>query len=203
MRASHIPTDATATFDRVCLVNAFDSLCQKRDLTSREFPAKPNEYFHYSATGNTPTSRCDRQCHVFVPNIINIKPLNDSNTGTAIYAGFFSLEYNFSATTPSTGNRRKYYAISLIKNIDIIVNFDDNMLSYSGSLERFESSYNLSIDGNFTDRGILTGTVNFRDAPAPLVGLIGQTKAIGAFVSGFNDIERSEFAGGFTATRQK
>ena len=147
-------------------------------------------------------------CIAKIPNLINIKPLNNTDTGTATYAGLVVVQHggNYS----SRDSNGYTYNSALTKNIDIIVNFDDKTLSYSGNLVFRDASraysqsasYKFSINGDFTDRGILTGIVNFNsygfwDTKAPLIGLIGEDELIGIFSS------KESFAGGFTATRQE
>ena len=105
----------------------------------------------------------------------------------ATYTGLISFSY-FS-----------YINHPISESIDIIVNFDNNTLSYSGMLAF--SVFN--INGSFTGRGQITGSVDFKNDNAPLIGLIGQNKAIGAFATEKrNSGPSGGFGGGFTATRQ-
>ena len=183
------------TIERVCGVNVFGSLCQSSYLTHLP-PLNSGAYFD-STNDIAPYARCyfpngNYRCGFYVPQV-NIKPLNNTNTGTATYAGSVSVQY---ATNHHGQARNAHYKPALTQNIDIIVNFGDKTLSYSGNLE-----YNpFRINGNFTDRGILTGTVSFNTNEAPLYGLIGQDETIGVF----SNVSRGvgSFAGGFIATRE-
>ncbi len=107
-------------------------------------------------------------------DLINITPLTDTNTGNAIYRGVFNV------------GSVKY------EDSDIIVNFDNNTLSYSVHNK-------FSITGSFTDRGIITGVVSDRSSrtirSTSLRGLIGQTEMMGVFSGQL-------VQGGFRATRQ-
>ncbi len=200
------------TIVRVCGLNAFDALCQLSNLTLRDIPTRPNGFFSQNTVNmrdNTPSASCSRSyssstgarssCYVHIPNIISIKPLNDANTGTATYAGSVVLQHLDNHFSPNCNRDRcRYnYKRSLTKNIDIIADFGNNTLSYSGDWGSSDTAFN--INGNFTDRGILTGTVNFNTTEAPLIGLIGQDEAIGVFSTGNSN---KKFAGGFTATRE-
>ncbi len=187
------------TIDRVCKMDMFGSLCQKSYLKTRNLPTRPSNSFK-SINGDLLSANCgfndsysnrglekDYRCHVFIPNVINIKPLNDANTGTATYAGSVSIRgWN-------TGR-------IITEDIDIIVDFDNNTLSYSGNVD--SSSNPFRITGNFTDRGLIGGTVRFRASNAPLIGLIGQDEAIGVFATIEGTHFRSSYAGGFIATRE-
>ena len=188
---------------RSCGKSAFDSLCQSRNLTLRDLPEIPDNpswqatsINFRSISGNSPSGGCDssidyrRLCWANIPQIISIKPLNNTNTGTATYAGSVSLKYLFDSREVK----------SLNKNIDIIANFDNNTLSYSSNLERHHNE-NFNINGRFTDRGFLTGTVNYRGWDVDLRGLIGQNEVMGVFATGGSSSSKS-FAGGFKATRE-
>ncbi len=185
------------TLDRVCGVNAFGTLCQLSKLTLRHFPQKPNANFE-SISGNTPNGFCmtnDKAyptCHGQIPSTINIKPLNNTNEGMTTYTGEINVVYiNFGVI------------YRLTKNIGIEVNFDNSTLSYYGNIDGVYSKY-LDMDGSFTDRGILTGTVNFYGSlEAPLIGLIGQDEAIGVFsTEQGKDSASSKFGGGFRVLRE-
>ena len=196
------------TLDRVCEVNAFGSLCQSSNLTPRHLPTRPNYNFD-SRNNNDPSGSCRYDsfrgyvCYGLIPSVINIKPLNNTNTGMATYAG------RIHATTP-TDNSRTYTGNNHARqDIDINVNFDDKTLSSSGDWRLgFTSSF--SINGNFTDRGQITGSVEFRFLTAPLIGLIGQDELIGVFATAdppttngrFNSDRFKVFSGGFKATRE-
>ena len=190
------------TLDRVCGVNAFGTLCQLSNLTLRHLPARPNNRFN-STRADDPSAVCNPYCTAYIPDIINIKPLNNANTGTATYTGAFSFH--------STLHDRNSPALT---QIDIIADFDNNTLSYSGNVGYDEHigyygdnnpRHNFHINGTFTDRGILTGNVSFNLHGANLIGLIGQDEAIGVFASirasRFSGDE--EFAGGFRVLREK
>ena len=125
----------------------------------------------------------------------DIKPLNDTNTGIATYTGDLTIVYHNNDYSDEERATQNYEYETQTTNINLAVNFGDNSLSYSGTI----ASNAFSINGNFTDRGQITGTANFREAEAVLGGLIGQTEMIGVFATGFND---KAFAGGFTATRE-
>ncbi len=190
---------------RICGMNAFDALCQLSNLTLDDLPAPSNSSF-LKTSFNTPFGRCSRSdssagdavtsCFVAIPLTINIIPLNNTNTGTATYAGSVSIQHidNHDGAMCNQGRCRDNFFQALTENIDIIVDFRNSTLSYSGFVSSSDNPFN--INGNFTDRGILTGKVNFRSAETPLYGLIGQVEAIGVFSNGHG------FAGGFTATRQ-
>ena len=205
------------TLDRVCGVNLFGTLCQLANLTMRHLPL-PSNVRSGSIRGGQPTDApygscygtygtLHYSCYVVVPESINIKPLNNTNTGTAIYAGSVVAQH---AANNRTGCRQGTdrcfynYHSNITKDIDIIVDFDNNTLSYSGDLTldnlNPRKTHVFNINGNFTDRGILTGTVDFNTAETPLIGLIGQDEVIGVFASSYEN--QDSFAGGFTATRQ-
>ncbi len=172
----------------LCVEIPFDALCQSVNLTLRDLPALPNDNFRIT-NYSSPSGRCSNfsNCFVRIPEVIDIKPLNNTNTGMATYTGLIALSYLSGVDW------------NINESIDIIANFDNNTLSYSGNLGTF--SYPFSINGNFTDRGLITGKAILRSREVSLIGLIGQNKAIGVFA----DEGRSRmgsFAGGFTATRQ-
>ena len=190
----------------LCDKTPFDTFCQSTNLTLRDIPISLHGGFQ-TTSDNTPRGSCYANgyftsyyagCWSHVPNVINIQPLNNTNIGTAIYAGAVTVQYASNSTR--NYRRREYvydYKPALTQNIDIIANFGDNTLSYSGDLVSNSNPFN--INGNFTDRGIITGTVDFRGSETILYGLIGQNEAIGVFSDGSGN---SSFAGGFTATRQ-
>ncbi len=188
------------TMARVCAEDQgepFGAVCQSVNLTGESFPAFPGYRRFVFTSDDIPIAPSDcrynpHSCTVYIPNGIDIKPLNNTNTGTATYTGQVSVQY------AANRNSRFEYNRPLNQNIDIIVNFDNKTLSYSGN---FRNGYSFNINGNFTDRGILTGTADFRSNETKLYGLIGQDKAIGVFSKASDDIE-SAFAGGFTATRE-
>ncbi len=176
----------TRAVNYICTKTPFDMFCQSINLTRTYFP-----YSSFTG-GNAPTGFCEaRGCTAQIPSIINIKPLNDTNTGTATYAGSVSLQYY--------ANRRN---APLVKNIDIIADFNNKTLTYSGNLG-VNNQFDFSINGIFTDRGLIHGLVSFDSKEIQLDGLIGQDEAIGFFGRGFIDTETNAFAGGFTATRQE
>ncbi len=186
------------TLDRVCGTNVFSTLCQLSYLKLRDFPEKPNTFFR-QGSGSSLSFECESYtllyagrditaypCYANYPSVINIKPLNDTNTGTATYVGSLSL--------------KAYNIPTIIENIDIIADFDNNTLSYSGNLDS-NVDYSFSINGRFTDRGQITGSVDFRSVNVHLIGLIGQEEAIGVFATA-EEAQSKAFAGGFTATRE-
>ncbi len=183
------------TVARVCDKNAFGVFCQSVNLTLEDIPELPYDYFHTRGSGN-PSGSCGGRtfdssyygCTGLIIRHINIKPLNNTNRGTAIYAGHVNFAYF------SNSNQN----ISSSQTVDITADFDNNTLSYSGNLVSSSSSvFAFSMDGAFTNRGLITGTVNFDSSEGQLLGLIGQDKAIGVFSN------KVLFAGGFTTTRQK
>ncbi len=200
------------TIARVCSETPFNTVCQSVNLTLRDFPM---ESYFIEIEGKTllrfldfnifrttigqktlhsgcfSSSRQDSMCFIVIPEVINIKPLNDTNTGTATYSGSISLHYS--------NIQKNIYNAPLRQDIDIIADFGDNTLSYSGNLSSRGDPFN--INGNFTDRGILTGTVDFISISTPLIGLIGQDETIGVFAGGV--FSGKNFAGGFTATREE
>ena len=181
------------TIDRVCGVDAFGVLCQLSNLTMRHFPAKPNTNFT-SNTGNSPGGSCGyATCYGSIPDIINIKRLNNTNTGMATYTGEIVIK---------TASR--IVGCKFGCNIDIIVNFDDNALMYSGNFSSTSSTTDtFNMDGNFTEKGLLTGTVNFRGIEAPLIGLVGQTEAMGVFATSVEVFSSFDvFGGGFRVFRK-
>ena len=194
------------TLDRVCGADVFGAFCQSVNLTLHDIPPS---YSINQFAGDSLNVNCDvtligfsddyynYRCYVDYPMGINIKPLNDSNTGTATYAGSVIAQYHSNRANPV-----------ITKSIDIIADFDNNTLSYSGNLiasNNYSSVF--SINGNFTDRGILTGKVNLGSQEANLRGLIGQDEVLGVFASESvrfrGSLGTGIFAGGFTATRQK
>ena len=196
------------TIARVCGETPFNTLCQSVNLTLRDFPMESYfieiggkmllRFFNFntfrtSIGQKTLHSNCFNGqgggCFIVIPEVINIKPLNDTNTGTATYAGSISLQFY-------SNTQNNIYNAPLTQDIDIIADFGDNTLSYSGNLGSSDNPFN--INGNFTDRGILTGTVDFRSSETMLYGLIGQDEMIGVFAA-----ESGGFAGGFTATREE
>ncbi len=201
--------------ERVCPETPFNTLCQSVNLTLSDLPAsnylvKVNNYWPKSSSkcywdDGTSSGLCYA---VILPDIINITPLNNSNTGTATYTGMLSV-YGYHVTQ-FDGSLDK----SIDLNIDLLVNFKDKTIIYSGNL--YEPFWHpdgtpFSINGSFTDRGQITGTANFRNSEAQLIGLIGQEEAFGVFADGENSEVRpcradyrcgNSFAGGFTATRK-
>ncbi len=165
-------------------------------LTFADLPARPNNNFD-SIDDDSPTGSCvgsgssnpvsfsNRRCFGEYPTNIDIAPLNDNNNGISTYAGSVSVSYY----------NTSYYVRDITENIDIIVNFDNKTLRYSGQV----ASNSFSINGSFTDRGIITGSVDFGDT-GDLIGLIGQNEAIGVFSSGSTGIR---FGGGFTVYRSE
>ncbi len=195
---------------RVCIDTPFDAVCQSKNLTPLDLPARTNRF--KSAENILPSDYCvvsvfsrnpdtySANCLGLYPTNIDIKPLNNTNTGMATYAGEVLVSYFES-------NRSR----NITDNINITVNFDNNTLIYVGDLDyvagyligRIPSiaSKSFSINGNFTDRGQITGTVEFDSVAGNLIGLIGQDEAFGVFTDGTSDLFNA-FAGGFTATRE-
>ncbi len=182
--------------------DAFSTFCQSKNLTQhdiigqlngtgsiRTVQVTPSSDYTPSGTCLSPTyNRGNHNCISYIPGTINIKPLNDTNSGTAMYVASVKIQYISNSNPKDISSN----------NINITADFDNNRLSYSGNLVSSSSStFAFSIDGAFTNRGVITGTVNFNSNEGQLFGLIGQDNAIGGF---FNKIS---FAGGFTATRQK
>ncbi len=192
---------------RLCPDTPFDTACQENNLTGYDFYEVDGLNRIYWGRNNNVDARIRVRCYegnrgVFCGGSlpftgIDIKPLNDTNTGTAIYTGDLTIAYHnndYSDEQRAAPNYEYEYAEQTI-NINLAVNFGDNSLSYSGTI----ADNAFSINGSFTDRGHITGTANFRDTEAGLFGLIGQTEMIGAFRSQYTD---KDFAGGFTATRE-
>ncbi len=196
---------------RVCVDTPFDAVCQSKNLTPLDLPARTNRF---KFTHNTsPSNYCvlslfsrnpdtySANCLGLYPTNIDIKPLNNTNTGMATYAGEVLVSYFKSNSSRNITN-----------NINITVNFDNNTLIYVGDLDYVvgyligripaTASKSFSINGNFTDRGQITGTVEFDSVAGNLIGLIGQDEAFGVFTDGTNDLFNA-FAGGFTATREE
>ncbi len=181
---------------RLCRETPFDTVCQSNNLTLYDLPTLPSNRFFFTS-GSSPSVVCSRHtptdlrtyCSGGIPSDIDIKPLNNTNIGTATYAGSVSLEYTGRFISSS-----RFFTRHVVdnKSIALMVNFDDKTLTYSGWVD----SNTFTINGNFTDRGQITGTANFKNIKAPLIGLIGQDEAIGVFAS-------ESIAGGFTATRQE
>ncbi len=220
------------TLARVCGKNAFDALCLSKNLTLKDIPTPPSNIFQRNDGGSWGRGGCrpdwrtyrisyDYACFVGLPSGIDsdtsIEPLNSNNSGTATYAGSVSVEYLVNRPPSSSDDDR---IKNITKNIDITVDFELNTLSYSGNLglnafniSSFSNSGQITfnINGSFTDRGQITGSVRFNGAFAhtcsrcnyegitgDLFGLIGQNEMFGIFGGGDGD----EFAGGFTATRK-
>ncbi len=166
-----------------------------RPLTLADLPAHPNDNF-ISTSDNSPSGSCvqsvathysRQRCEGKIPSTINIAPLNDSNTGIATYSGSVSVNYY----------KGRSDALDGAGKIDVTVNFSNNTLRYAGVIEK--NAFN--INGSFTDRGVITGSVNFGGSgDAPLIGLIGQNEAMGVFASG---TPRGQYAGGFTLLRDE
>ncbi len=187
----------------LCYKIPFDTLCQSKNLTRLDFGGS-----HETTTGNSIRTACGNysyrgsaniiHCFAYIPSVIDIKPLNNANTGIATYSGSILLQ---AASFDDGGSSHN-------KNIDIIADFDNNTLTYSGNFDPSAQTLGpailnpFSINGNFTDRGIITGSVNFRGITGSLNGLIGQNKTIGAFSRNGNGGQAS-FAGGFIATREE
>ncbi len=203
-----------STIDRVCPETPFDKLCQSSNLTHRHFARFISNARGYRTRGNVPIGDCDFDnmgysrtypfftCVVFIPISINIKPLNDTNTGVATYTGSVSI----SSVLESTYTRGTSLELSFTENIDIIANFNDNTLTYSGHLFAGSSTKNsaFNINGIFSDRGHITGSVDFRNRETELYGLIGQEEAIGVFATfGSVSFHAKPFAGGFRVSREK
>ncbi|MCA8836001.1 MAG: transferrin-binding protein-like solute binding protein [Proteobacteria bacterium] len=189
---------------QLCIDTPFDTACQKNNLTyydlydlsvSLSFNTWRRLPTQYICNHNQFTR--SPNCYFNLSTTINITPLNDTNTGTATYTGGLRIVYDnndYSEAERADPNYEYEYE-NQTTNINLVVNFGDNSLSYSGMI----ATNAFSINGNFTDRGQITGTANFRDTEATLFGLIGQTEMIGAFATGYKD---KAFTGGFTATRE-
>ena len=188
---------------RLCPETPFDMLCQSNNLTRDDIQV-PSDIIFGSIIGNSPNGNCSyssstnsSSCHGNIPSIIDIKPLNNTNTGTATYTGSVSLQYPAFFSSGS----------NITKNIDIRVNFYNKTLTYDGILDSVYN-YTFSINGNFTDRGQITGSVKFRTAEGDLIGLIGQNEAIGVFTGrrynkGLGVTARNRaFGGGFRVFRE-
>ena len=168
-------------------------------LTFADLPARPNNNFDsidddspkgscVGSGSSNPVSFSNLRCFGEYPTDIDIAPLNDNNSGIATYSGNVSV----SAYNPNN------YAKDITEPMKLIVNFDDNTLIYLGTIQ----SIALNINGDFTDRGIITGTVELGQRNGQLIGLIGQNEAIGVFASdGKND--NGDFGGGFTVYRSE
>ncbi len=207
---------------RICHETPFSALCQSNNLTGYDLRLMSGLLDGiggiFDSYNEPPTAYCSYTrsrrgevynqyvCIIEIPELIDIQPLNDTNTGTATYAGSVWFQYAFNPALIDIGHRsdNPLNTISdnnpaITKNINIIANFDDKTLTYSGNLGSGDNPFN--INGSFTDRGILTGTVDFKSIESPLIGLIGQDEAIGIFrVHAL--IGNKSFAGGFTATRE-
>ncbi len=184
------------TIRRVCKTTPFDTLCQSKNLTLFDFPVARFSTFFESIEGFSPSGSCryviylgDR-CYGLYPTNIDIKPLNENNTGIATYTGSVSLRFWQVSGYSNRGGRHATTYINLT------VNFGNKRLSYSGRV----GSKNFSINGSFTDRGQIAGSVNFDGNDGDLIGLIGQDKAIGVFSS---NGRWKRFGGGFEATREE
>ena len=189
-----------ATFRQVCDETPFGNVCQLRNLKQHDLPdnnypiSDTNSFRPYCPNQKLPAGVYFgydyNPCTLQLPNNIDIVPLNNNNKGTSIYTGTLKSSYYGDFSSPS----------SIVKNIDIIVNFDNNTLSYSGHFR----SIPFSINGSFTDRGIITGSANLQrdydNLNAPLIGLIGQTEMIGGFL--YTRAGSNKITGGFTATRK-
>ena len=206
------------TIARVCAADDSGALCRSSNLKMRDLPVGPSNRFS-AATGVSFSSSCGYYgCRAGYPSIINIAPLNDNNSGMATYAGELLLDHYSNNSIFGRNDR-------ITKNIDIIVDFDNNMLSYSDSYTVTDNtgmvgfnyihsyvSKNFRINGSFTDRGQITGSVTFGTGNGHLIGLIGQNEAIGVFVynvvhqgqggGGLINGARGGFAGSFTVTRE-
>ncbi len=197
------------TIARVCWTKPFSTLCQLRNLTRRDLPDIIKNTYNFSSTSdNSPSGSCSVypydnssfSCVAYFPDVINIKRLNDMNTGIATYTGSVSLDAMIENPTIIAG-------FSFTKNIDIIVNFDDKTLAYSGHLGSLSFGlHSLNINGRFSDRGSINGSVDFRGRTAPLYGLIGQNEAIGVFATSsasISGMKEKSFAGGFRVNREE
>nr|MCA8835665.1 hypothetical protein [Pseudomonadota bacterium] len=149
-----------ATLDRVCGADVFGVLCQSSYLTLRDIPVLASGYFGQKSddapSGSCVFSRVSYSCSARFPNAINIKPLNNANSGTATYTGSVSLKYRYKTVH---GNSRDAF-FDNDSSISLVVDFDNNRISYSGGLG--SSFHPFNINGNFTDRGQITGTVDFK-----------------------------------------
>ncbi len=117
----------------------------------------------------------------------DIPPLKDNNNnGIIIYAGSVSMQYY----------NKHGHIKDITENINIIVNFDNNTLRYSGQV----ASNSFNINGSFTDKGVIDGSVNFAGNETILRGNIGQNESAGRFTSQKDSID---FGGGFTVYRSE
>ncbi|MGU9962862.1 MAG: hypothetical protein ACNYPD_02015 [Candidatus Halichondribacter symbioticus] len=158
-----------------------------KNLTLGDLPEIPDNAFIIDGVDNTkPIGVCDKGtkiCKGIIPIAIDIEPLNDTNDSSAIYNGSVSVSYFNEAGTIR----------DITENIDINVDFDDNEISHSSTIDT-----NLfSIDGDFNSTGQITGNVTYDTVQGNLIGLIGQTEMIGIFGG-----KAGGFGGGFKATRQ-
>ena len=156
-----------------------------KNLTLGDLPPFP-AYLFYGIDADEPEGDCvssTKICRGIIPIVIDIKPLNNNNDSSATYNGSVSVSYFNEAGTIR----------DITENIAIDVDFDDNEISHSSTIDT-----NLfSIDGVFNSTGQITGNVTYDTVQGNLIGLIGQTDMIGIFGG-----KAGGFGGGFTATRQ-
>ena len=124
-------------------------------------------------------------------NPLTVLPAVNGNPVTATWNGQLGIVANNSGVT--------------IRDMNLSVDFTNQTISHSSVLNTGRES--ISLDGTWTDNGVIDGTITYDPNPvlnavnarAGVVrGLIGQYGAVGAFISN-DDVTDTPFAGGFVA----
>ncbi len=125
-------------------------------------------------------------------NPLTVLPAVNGNPVTVTWSGQLGIIANNSAVS--------------LRDMNLSVDFTNQTISHSSVLNTGRKS--ISLDGTWTDNGLIDGTITYDPNPVPnavnardgvVRGLIGQYGAIGAFISN-DDVTDMPFAGGFVAT---
>ena len=125
-------------------------------------------------------------------NPLTVLPAVNGNPVTATWNGQLGIVANNSGVT--------------IRDMNLSVDFTNQTISHSSVLNTGLKS--ISLDGTWTDNGLINGTITYDPNPVlnavnardgVVRGLIGEYGAVGAFISN-DDVTDTPFAGGFVAT---
>ena len=122
-------------------------------------------------------------------NPLTVLPAVNGNPVTATWNGQLGIVANNSGVT--------------IRDMNLSVDFTNQTISHSSVLNTGLKS--ISLDGTWTDNGLINGTITYDPNPVlnavnardgVVRGLIGEYGAVGAFISN-DDVTDVPFAGGF------
>ena len=163
----------------------------KPDVTARILSG--NNYVGSAGNGTYSYSCEGRICTSGISSSIRIRPVQDTS-GVATYSGSVSARTytgrRFNPGRPET-YRYTYFYDNHSGNVNIRVDFSSNTIGASSTISG--STFNLS--GRFSPSGSVSGTASVGQETGRLIGIIGQTRLIGAF-SG------ADISGGFNTYRQ-